>query len=127
MTGSTFDRVLSRFSILVAGVSVGAMAVWLLSQRNGRIAKRRGTDLGLLEGALAQIPECRGVRLRDLGGGIIEAFGSAPDAEAASRATAVLRELCGSGYVVNRIWTPTSRERRGDLSPASRPRPQAEA
>ena len=128
MKGLRSHKLMSRLSILVAGAAAGAAAVWLLSQRRTRAAATRGPDLRSMQDRLSELPECEGVRLRDLGDGIVEAFGSAPHADAVSKALAVLKDQAGAVFVVNRIWTPTSaRERPADLSHTPRMRSRSES
>jgi hypothetical protein len=109
LQGTRFDRLWTKAATLIAGLSAGAMAVWWLSPRVGR-ATRAAASSGLdtMQGRLAGVPGCDQVCVRDLGGGIVEAFGAAPDGEAVSRVLAVLRGEPGVVYVVNRIWTPAS-------------------
>jgi hypothetical protein len=70
-----------------------------------------------MQNRLTQLAGCEQVCLRDLGGGIVEAFGAAPDAEAVYRVLATIREEPGVEFVVNRIWTPgLAQGRSADLS-----------
>jgi hypothetical protein len=108
----------TRALTLVAGVSLGAAAVWWLLPRNGRVAKREsGCDLDRIQVKLSELPGGEQVGVRDLGGGIMEAFGAAPDAEAVFRVLTALREEPGVEFVINRIWTPgLAQERSTDLT-----------
>jgi hypothetical protein len=86
--------------------------------RSARERKGDGAlDLDALRVALTGIPGSEQVHLRDLGGGIVEALGAAPDSATVQQVLAALREVEGVTVVVNRIWTPSSaRERKPDLS-----------
>jgi hypothetical protein len=83
-------------------------------------------DLDALRASLAVVSGSERVHLRDLGGGIVEALGEAPDAETVHRALDALRAGEGVSVVVNRIWTPASAtERAADLSHSPRVSPDA--
>jgi hypothetical protein len=89
--------------------------------RGGRERRPRDSESALnLEGLkadIASIPGCDQVHLRDLGGGIVEALGAAPDSDTVHLVLTSLRAARGVTVVVNRIWTPASaRERKPDLS-----------
>jgi hypothetical protein len=74
-------------------------------------------DLERLRAGVAAIPGCEQVHLRDLGGGIVEALGAAPDPGTVHHVLAALRGVPGVSVVVNRIWTPASAgARKPDLS-----------
>lgn len=93
-------------ALLAAGASLGALAAAWLSVR----ALRSGNgstpvDLDALQGSLAEIAGSEDVHLRDLGEGIVEALGAAPDAEVVEQVLATLRAGSGVSVVVNRIWT----------------------
>ena len=124
---SKLERFWTRAATLVAGVSAGAMAVWWLSFRGGRRAGSAGSPrLDSLHGRLETISGAARVCLRDLGAGIVEAFGEAPDAEAVERVVAALKQEPGVAFVVNRIWTPASAEARSADLTHSRRRSQAQ-
>jgi hypothetical protein len=125
--GSRLERFWARAATLLAGLSAGAMAVWWLSPRTGRGAGSEGSPrLDSLQSRLEGVSGAARVCLRDLGAGIVEAFGEAPDAEAVERVVAALREEPGVSFVVNRIWTPASAEvRSADLTHSPRKRSQA--
>ena len=87
-----------------------------LRERRARDADP-GLDLDGLKADVASIPGCEQVHLRDLGGGIVEALGAAPDSNTVHQVLTSLRAAPGVTVVVNRIWTPASaRERKPDLS-----------
>jgi len=78
-------------------------------------------DLGRLRAHLHEVPGGERVRLRDLGGGIVEALGEAPDADAVERVLSRLREEPGVAVVVNRIWTESAHGTAADLVHFRRP------
>lgn len=80
----------------------------LLAARERMLREAPPVDLGELGSGLAEVDGGEGVHLRDLGGGIIEALGSATDEAAVGRVLSYLRSAPGVAVVVNRIWTPGS-------------------
>ena len=115
---------------LVVGATLGAIGVWLVL--------RSGSDELAAEGAEPERPRTRGggrepdldalnarvrslagaeaLRLRSLGGGILELVGSAA---AGLDVRALLKQLAAEprvSVVVNRVWTPDSMDPVADLN-----------
>jgi hypothetical protein len=107
------------------GQALGGAAAQTL--RGARERRGRGEetplDLERMRAEVAAIPGCDQVHLRDLGGGIVEVLGAAPDPNTVNLVLTSLRDEPGVSVVVNRIWTPASAgERKPDLSPIPRVR-----
>jgi len=68
-------------------------------------------DPGALAATLVDRPGAEGVRVRDLGGGIVEVYGTAPGADVVDGILRAVTEVPGVLVVVNRVWTPASRGR----------------
>jgi hypothetical protein len=99
-------RILGSLPVFFAGATAGVAAFWLLSRRAEPIGARTAAlDLPGLEAATRELSGGEHVSLRDLGGGIVEAFGDAADADAVERVLSFVRERPGVSVVVNRIWT----------------------
>lgn len=85
-----------------------AGAVRSLEQARERLKSTTPVDLEALTRRLSALPCGERVRVRDLGEGIVEVVGAAPD-EATARA---LLDAAGGApgveVVVNRVWTPSS-------------------
>lgn len=65
-------------------------------------------DLIGLQLRLDALPGGQEIRVRDLGDGIVEVVGSAPDAESVEALVSILADEPGVDVVVNRVWTPES-------------------
>lgn len=106
------------WSTLIAGVAVGAVAAWLVLrgsgdeetlQPSGRTRPRRAVrepDVERLIAMLREIPGAAELRLRSLGGGILELVGTAgAELDVAALLSALAAEPRVS-VVVNRVWPP---------------------
>ncbi|MSR36589.1 MAG: hypothetical protein EXR95_08100 [Gemmatimonadetes bacterium] len=107
------------WSTLIAGAAVGAAAAWLVLRRErptlddeaDELSPRplgapKQPDLDAMTARLRAHPGAQGLRLRSLGGGILELVGSA---EAELDVSALLATLAAEprvSVVVNRVWMP---------------------
>ena len=111
------ERGSNRWATLIAGAAVGALAAWAIVRGRrasevaepGESTRRRGgteePDLGAMTTRLRRVPGADGLRLRSLGGGILELVGSA---SSGLDIPALLHALASEprvSVVVNRVWT----------------------
>ena len=111
---------------MLVGAAVGAVAAWLLLRGGAETetahAQPRGApkepDLDAMTARLGRVPGTKDLRLRSLGGGILELVGSASSALDVPALLAALAMEPRVTVVVNRVWTP-------DPDPSS-PKPAVE-
>ena len=111
------ERDSQRWATLIAGAAVGALAAWAIVRGRraseaaapGEPTHRRGRteepDLDAMTTRLRRVPGAQGLRLRSLGGGILELVGSA---SSGLDIPALLHALASEprvSVVVNRVWT----------------------
>jgi hypothetical protein len=121
------------WSSLIVGAAVGAVAAWVVLRGMGGDEAAEPTDpprprgaprepdLDAMAARLRSVPGAQELRLRSLGGGILELVGSAT---AELDVPALLHALASQPHVsvvVNRVWTPNSRA--GDPFPLDVPGP----
>ena len=101
---------------MIVGAALGAVAAWLVmrggTEAETAPAQPRGTtrepDLDAMAARLSRVPGTADLRLRSLGGGILELVGSAsPDLDVPALLAALAMEP-RVAVVVNRVWTPDS-------------------
>jgi hypothetical protein len=129
------------WSSVLVGATLGAVAAWLVL-RGGReaaetaSAPRRGRsrepDLETMTARLARVAGTEQLRLRSLGGGILELVGSASPALDVPALLAALAMEPRVTVVVNRVWTPDAVGAAGNedpesSGPAGAPRPKPAA
>jgi hypothetical protein len=102
------------WSTVLVGAALGAVAAWLVLRGGAEAepapAQPRGTprepDLDAMAARLARVPGTGELRLRSLGGGILELVGSAaPNLDVPALLAALAMEPRVT-VVVNRVWTP---------------------
>ena len=101
---------------MLVGAAVGAVAAWLLLRGGAETepaqAQPRGTakepDLDAMTARLSRVAGTEDLRLRSLGGGILELVGSASSSLDVPALLAALAMEPRVSVVVNRVWTPDS-------------------
>lgn len=83
-------------------------AVQGLEQARDLLVGPVAVDLEALRARLGELPSADGVRVRELGEGILEVVGRAPDDAAARALLEAVAAEPGVEVVVNRVWTPSS-------------------
>lgn len=94
-------------ALFVAGAAAGIVGGLAFLKSRG---PRPSLDPRRLRERIRGLPGGREVGIRIMGKGIVELVGDAPSAEAARLLLNEVRSAPGVDVVVNRLWTPSSRE-----------------